>query len=90
MPDSNENTQSPNIVLNLDAWIQEAQSRAVEYQGLEEAQFFLTEARRYLAIKVFLSKVTDRIDSIKEDLLAYQASISNPSKLCGVTLSHVE
>ena len=75
MADSNETTQNPSIVIDLDAWIQEAQSRAVEYQGLEEAQFFLTEARRYLVMKTYLSRIADKLDSIEKRLLTIQDQV---------------
>lgn len=42
--------QKPNILLTPLDWAAQAQRQAAEYAGLPEAQWFLVEARRYLAL----------------------------------------
>lgn len=48
------NTQTnltPSLVLDVDSWIKDAQKKAVEYEGMPEADDFLLVARRFLALK---------------------------------------
>lgn len=48
------NTQTnlvPALVLDVNSWIKEAQVKAVEYEGMPEAEDFLLVARRYLALR---------------------------------------
>lgn len=63
MSNNNEIVNKPMMLLDPEAWVKEAMNRAKEYEGLPEAQHFLNEARRYMALGNRIKQLEDQLYS---------------------------
>ena len=57
----------PDHAFDPEKWAAEAMKRSTDYAGLEEASWFLTEARRYLSLG-------EKIRELQRQILSLQSS----------------
>jgi len=68
MTQQNQSNLVPSLVLDVDSWIKELQTKAVEYEGMPEADHYLLTARRFLALKKHADGLETRIKETTEIL----------------------
>lgn len=76
MSNYNEIINKPMMLLDPEAWVKEAMNRAKEYEGMPEAQYFLNEARRYMALGIERNRLEDHITQLTTQINELEEKLS--------------